>query len=479
MLGNIERPRLIGIVILVWAIYWLGHPAGLPAQEGKKIKVEIEKGKWVEIDPYAPAPATIKGWTPYKEPIKDWTDPEHRHPKYPWVPRQPFPFKPSWPRKDVPYTGEELLWFRECAFWSAEGGVTQDYCGYGPTMNRRGLIISKNFYIMRTQYWDRFDEIVHYKSGINGIWQKVFTILDNPPEIRGFAQLMIKYNNAPGRWKDPDRYQWIPALRRVRRSAGGDRQDDTLGYPASNDDNGERQIWEYTYEIIAEDVLYQVNGQKGYNILGDPKVIVENPVYPGAGVWGDGRNPYREDGGLECWVVKATPKDPKYYLGYILYWIEKYTKLELRAEQYDRHGNFWRIEFETTYKPYPHSYKGRTAWGRTTIFGGDFKRDFVTYAWYGGFKFGMKIPESKYTLTELQKEYFWRPPPGYRPVTKASHYPPYPLLYEEKKHKDRAGIERLDPKLKAKFKRTQEMWEARGGFDAWGWAKRTKYQDLK
>jgi hypothetical protein len=464
------------VTFVIWCIY---STATVLAQEGKKVKVEIEKGKWVEIDPYAPAPATIKGWTPYAEPIKDWTDPDKRHPQYPWVLKATFPFRPSWPRKNVPYTGEELLWFRECSFWGAEGGKTQDYFGYSPTMNRRGLVISKNFYIMRTHYWEKFDEIIHYKMGINGIYQKVFTILDNPPEIRGFAQLVVKYNNAPGKWKDPDRYAWVPALRRVRRSAGGDRQDDSLGYPLSNDDNGERQFWEYTYEIIGEDVIYEVNGQKGYAILGDPKVIVDNPVYPGAGVWGDGLNPYREDGGLECWVVKATPKDPKYYLGYILYWIQKHTKLELFDEQYDHHGNLIRIQFLTTYKPYPKGYNGRTAWSRTTIMFGDLQRDFWAFAWYGGFKYGLKIPESKYSIPELQKEYFWRRPPGYRLVTSATQFPPYPLLYEEKKHKDRAGVERLDPKLKAKFKRTQDMWKARGGFDAWGYAKGTKYQDVK
>ena len=466
------------VLLLALGLWWL-QPATVLAQEGKKIKHEVGQGSWVEVDPYAPAPATIKGWTVYDEPVKDWTEPAKRHPQYPWVLKDPCPWKPSWPRKDVPYTGEELLWFRECNFWSAEGGKTQNYCGYGPSINRRGLVISKNFYIMRTQYWERFDEVIHYKMGINGLYQKVFTILDNPPEIRGFAQLVVKYNNAPEKWKDPDRYSWVPALRRVRRSAGGDRQDDSLGYPLSNDDNGERQFWEYTYEIIGEDVLYEVLAVKGQEIMGDPKVIADNPVYPGQGVWGDGMNPYREDGGLECWVVKVTPKDPKYYLGYMIYWIEKRTKLELRAEQYDREGNFWRIIFETCWKPYPNSYKGRLAWGRSLIGGGDYKRDFTVYAWYGGFKFGEPIPESKYTMTELSKENFWRPSPNYRLVTKAEQNPPYPPLYEEKKHKDRAGIERFDPELKAKFKRTQEMWKSRGGFDAWGWALGTKFQELK
>ncbi|OGW15509.1 MAG: hypothetical protein A3G93_09700 [Nitrospinae bacterium RIFCSPLOWO2_12_FULL_45_22] len=461
-----KRKMMFLMVALLALGFWWLQPGTVLAQQ--------------PADKYAPAPVTIKGWTPYAEPVKDLTAPDKRHPQYPWVLKDPFPWKPSWPRKDVPYTGEELLWFRECAFWGAEGGKTQDYFGYLPTINKRGLVISKNFYIMRTHSWERFDEVIHYRQGISSIYQKAFTILDNPPEIRGLAQLVVKYDNAPGKWKDPDRYSWVPALRRVRRSAGGDRQDDTLGFPASNDDNGERQFWEYTYEIIAEDVLYEVNGIKGHDILGDPKVIVDNPVYPGQGVWGDSQNPYREDGGIECWVVKAIPKDPNYYLGYILYWIEKHTKLQLHEEQYDHEGNYVRIGLgEQTWKPYPNSYNGRTAWGRTTIAIGDWQRDYRGYGWYGGFKFGQPIPDTKYTMTELSKEYFWRSAPGYRAVTKAEQFPPYVPLYEEKTHKDRAGVARLDPEMKAKVTRYQDMWKARGGFDAWGWANGTKFQELK
>ena len=461
-----KRKMMFLMVLLLSLGFWWFNPAIVSAQ--------------APADKYAPAPSTIKGWTPYAEPVKDWTEPAKRHPQYPWVLKDPFPWKPSWPRKDVPYTGEELLWLRESATWGAEGGKTQDYCGYSVMRNRRGLVISKNFYIMRTHYWEKFDEIIHYSMGVNGLYQKVFTILDNPPELRGFAQLVVKYNNAPGKWKDPDRYAWVPALRRVRRSAGGDRQDDSPGYPLSNDDNGERQYWEYTYEIIGEDVIYEVNGARGQVILGDPKVIVDNPIYPGQGVWGDGQNPYREDGGLECWVVKATPKDPKYYLGYILYWIEKHTKLQLHEEQYDHEGKYIRMGIGgMTWKAYPKSYNDRTSWGRTTILLGDWERDFWGMAWYGGFKFGQPIPDTKYTIPELSKEYFWRPVPGYRPVTKVDHFPPYPYFYLEKKHKDRAGVEQLDPELIKKAKASQDMWKARGGYDPWGWAKGTKFQDLK
>jgi hypothetical protein len=156
-----KKRRKIYLLVLLLSVglLWL-NPATVLAQEGKKTKLEVEQGKWVEVDPYAPTPSITQGWAPYEVPVTDWTEPDKRHPQYPWVLKANFPFKPSWPRKDVPYTGEELLWFREANFWGAEGGKTQDYCGYSPLMNRRGLIVSKNFYIQRTHYWEKFDEII-------------------------------------------------------------------------------------------------------------------------------------------------------------------------------------------------------------------------------------------------------------------------------------------------------------------------------
>lgn len=82
-------------------------------------------------------------------------------------------------------------------------------------------------------------------------------------------------------------------------------------------------------------------------------------------------------------------------------------------------------------------------------------------------------------MLELSKEYFWRPAPNFRPVTKASEFPPYEDLYTEKKSKWRKGIEQIDPKYLAKMEAQNEMWRKRGGFDTWGWAKRTKFLDLK
>ena len=115
----------------------------------------------------------------------------------------------------------------------------------------------------------------------------------------------------------------------------------------------------------------------------------------------------------------------------------------------------------------------------------DLYRDFRVYIWYGDVKFGKKVTADPtygpgfFSIPQLEKEYFWRKAPNYRPVTSAEHFPPYPHIYEEKKAKDRQGIKAMPESLKKKIKEHQEMWDKRGGFDPWGWAKRTKYQEVK
>lgn len=421
-----------------------------------------------------PAPSTLKGWTGYAEPIKDWQDPAHRNPQYPWRPKGPFPFKPSWPRKDVPYTAEELGYF---GGYLGSTGKTYDHGSYTPVANRRGLIISKNVFTRRTHYWDNFDQVMNYEPpvGVGSVTMKVFTILDSPPELRGMAQLIVRYNITPARYKPPDRFTYIPSLRRVRRSLGGDREDEVLGYPITNDDAGGRYSWEYTREIVAKDVLCKAGSQRGHSILGDPQSIVDTPVMPG--VPGDGENPYREDGCLELWVVKTTPKDPNYYLSYMLTWFEKRTKISLRSEQYDRDGNLWKV-FENCRRLVVGPDK-RPVWTGNVNYMVDYKRDFWFMGWTFGWLVGVEIPESQYTIAQLEAERFWRRPKGYRQVVRFDQMPPYPPVYPEKISQYRRGANQFfDPRIKKKIQAHREMWERRGGYDAWGWALRTRFKDV-
>lgn len=452
MNGSIRRLIWVLPMIMIWTLTFLPRPA--------------------LADKYSPAPTTIEGWTDFKDSIHPSKE---RDPKYPWLPKGPYPYKPSWPKKGVPFTGEELRYFGDQYFWA---GKYSDYIASLSLLNKRGLVVNKNIYILRKHYWDSYQDNLDYDEGnvkLHTPMFKAFTIIDAPPENRGFAQLMIKYLNAPGKWKDPDRYQYIPSLRRVRRSAGGDRQDDTLGTLWSNDDNGERQVWEEDHYLIGEDVVCDINAERGEKMLGETKVIVDNPMNPGA--WGEGQNPYRADGCIEAWVVKSVHRDPNYYLGYRLGWFEKQTKVEIRWEQYDRHGELWKLT-DINWRLFPGGHQ-KGGWGRMIINGWDIKRDFRNFGWYGDWVTGKAVSESKFSTTELTKEFFWRPSPGFRFPVNVSQFPPPAAIWPEKTSVNRKGISQVDPTLIKKAAESLAMWKKRGGFDAWGWARKTKFMDVK
>src|SRR3990167_8250984 len=159
MAMKVQKINFLALFLLALGFWWL-NPDPVLAQEGKKIKHEIEQGKWVEIDPYAPAPKTIEGWVEFDPPIPPGKE---RDPKYPWLPKGPYPYKPSWPRKDVPYTGEELAYFADMRYWFA--GKYQDYAVYSPPINKRGLIVSKNAYFIQKIQFDTYQDTLDYDEG--------------------------------------------------------------------------------------------------------------------------------------------------------------------------------------------------------------------------------------------------------------------------------------------------------------------------
>ena len=70
-------------------------------------------------------------------------------------------------------------------------------------VDRRGLVTSRNLYIRRLHPWDDYNDVLDYdRSGVVGLNKEflaIYSMLDSPPEMRGFAQLMVKYLNAPGK----------------------------------------------------------------------------------------------------------------------------------------------------------------------------------------------------------------------------------------------------------------------------------------
>jgi hypothetical protein len=79
----------------------------------------------------------------------------------------------------------------------------------------------------------------------DGIGDRVLLRFSYPNDIRGTGLLV---HERPG--KDDDRYLYLPALGRVRRIAGAERQESFAGSDLSYEEIGGRALEDYTYELL-------------------------------------------------------------------------------------------------------------------------------------------------------------------------------------------------------------------------------------
>ena len=260
-----------------------------------------------------------KTWIQLDEPIPEG----EKNKKWPWLPAEKFPFK-------APYTGDELA-----CFLAHSGFVFGNYSDtpfLSLRINKRGHLIQRSagYRITQTHNWYELMDCEKLKPG-ESYYHQIQLYLE-PPEKRGAGWIAFKYQETPEFTKYPDIWVYVPAIRRNRRVGITDKEDCIAGSDQSWDDAIVRWPWQATHNIIGTDVLYEVAGVK--------QAVDSADKY----TW----NPYREDGGMECYVVKEVNKDPKYYLSKKIVWYEKTTKLPLRDEAYDLKGTLYRVT-EITY----------------------------------------------------------------------------------------------------------------------------------
>jgi hypothetical protein len=243
-----------------------------------------------------------------------WSHEIPRDKEFPLLPETRYPYK-------LPYNGEELSSLAESA------GATTTMCGLqthhayhiNRTKDRNG-VVSKSDQICNTiKHFKTYAELLYGMKP--GTEQGAFlVVLASPPEQAGVVQLSKFYKDGPGVSKVEDRWVYVPTLRRVRRFNGANGQDYLPGSISTMDDIFLRDFWKFDSKIIGVDILYQAANEK-------------KPYGPVDGA-------YRQDGGVETYVVLNKYKQNGYYLSQWISWHDKKTGHILRTEQWDRKGNF-------------------------------------------------------------------------------------------------------------------------------------------
>ncbi|MDY6971247.1 MAG: outer membrane lipoprotein-sorting protein [Thermodesulfobacteriota bacterium] len=371
-----------------------------------------------------------KTWIQLDEPIPEG----EKDKKWPWLPAEKFPFK-------APYTGDELAWFT-----NHSGQVFSHYCDtafLSMRLNKRGHLIQRAVTQKFTQPYNWNALLDYEKCKVGEIINYQLQVYFEPPEKRGSGLLSKRYQQTFQQRKTPDIWIYVPSLRRNRRVGISDREDCIAGSDISYDDLLLRQPWDSTHTIIGTDVIYETANR--------PLTVDSPDKYP----W----NPYREDGGVECYVVREVHKDPKYYLTQRIVWYEKTTKMMLRDEQYDRAGDLMRLS-ETAYLVdmaggawFSQEHHDRGLVLRCWHNAWSIQIDHQTYGpfvpedvWYG-----RAFSNEVYNPLQLLKEEEWRTKTKVPYLKSAKEFIPRPPLYRDKFPKYRKIVlpEELEKKLEA------------------------------
>lgn len=178
-----------------------------------------------------------------------------------------------------------------------------------------------------------------------------WTMFDTfPPESEGTQQLWLPYRTDMENRTKMDYFVYSPQMRRVRRQPQPRRDQRFPDNAQTFDDVIGRDPWEFDWQLLGTDVLYETirfpntRAKIVDNIAG--RGFIERATAD-IRIMGDSYPHYRDDGGVDCWVVKATVRRdwlPDYAEQTLVLWLDKHTFYPLRSEKYDAKGQLMTIE---------------------------------------------------------------------------------------------------------------------------------------
>lgn len=259
----------------------------------------------------------------------------------PYIPAEPYPF-------EAPYTAEEMGYrsseFPHVSRWSVSlvdvfGVVTSS--GYinqgtsvfsGTTGGRTGL----TGYMYDTKAGEVYSKWAFYDTF--------------PPESEGAQQYWTPFRTDNEFRTKMDFFIYSPQLRRVRRQPEPRRDQRFPDNAQTFDDVIGRDPWELEWQLLGTDVLFETlrfpNTRATITLNVPGQGFVERAT-ASLKPMGDNFAHYGPNGGVKCWVVKATMK-PEWLPGYkernLVLWLEQTTFYPLRIEKYGDDGRLILIE---------------------------------------------------------------------------------------------------------------------------------------
>lgn len=277
----------------------------------------------------------VSAFSPEEEALIDWRTETPRSDVVPYLPAEPYPF-------EAPFTAEELGYRRMSFSHNARWPHT--------IADAMGAITKAGYLTQRTSVLRA--AISSEQPGVPGQlftapgkeYMRIFYYFTYPPSREGMQGMWIYRRTDKAQKTRFDRFLYSPSLRRVRRQPQPRRDTPLPGAAQSVDDLLSRDAWEFSWRIIGSDVLYEtVRFPVTRPVL--TLTRADGTSYEVATadirIMGDDYPFYTEEGGVECYVLVAEPRQdwlPDYAASKIVYWLDKHYSYPLRIEQYDGQG---------------------------------------------------------------------------------------------------------------------------------------------
>jgi hypothetical protein len=273
--------------------------------------------------------------------VLDFRTETPRSTEIPYLPAETYPF-------NAPYTAEELgyrsMEFPHVSRWShaiADSFGTMTSGGY---LNQ-GVTVGA---ILHTP--EETGIVGHLKVPAGQSFFRMAFYSTSPAEQEGTQFLWILHRTDRENPTKLDSFAYSPALRRVRRLPQPRRGERFPGSAQSFDAVVGRDAWEFTWRFLGSDVLYKTirfPTTRPIITLANPDGTFFDKASDQLKMMWDDYPFYREDGGVECYVVEAVTKEewlPNYTASKIIYWLDKHYFYPLRIEEYDQDGELQVVE---------------------------------------------------------------------------------------------------------------------------------------
>lgn len=264
-----------------------------------------------------------------------------RDPKIPYLPAEPYPFEPPYTAEEMGYRSTE---FPHVSRWPH--GMVDVF----------GVVTSSGYLNQQAQVgWVMLEGrpgLEGYVDDVDGgdVYARWMLYNVFPPESFHQQQLWLPRRSDRVHRTKTELFIYAPALRRVRRLPQPRRDERFPDNAQTFDDVIGRDAWEFDWRLLGTDVLHETvrlpNTRPTITLSEAERGFVEYAAED-LKVMGDAYPFYREDGGVDCWVLEATAKEewlPDYASPKIVWWLDRHAFYPLRMEKYDREGNLEMIE---------------------------------------------------------------------------------------------------------------------------------------